>query len=40
MDGITDENQLNVVKEYKIVKPLIHKRDSIIDNCYRGCHNK
>ena len=25
---------------YKIIKPLFHKKDAIIDNCYRDCHNK
>ena len=35
-----DENQLIIVKEYKFDNPLIHRRDSIIDNCYRDCRNK
>ena len=35
-----NENELYVVKEYKFDKPLITKIDSIIDNCYRDCHNK
>ena len=34
-----NEKQLTIVKEYKIDKPLIHKVDSIIDKCYRDCHN-
>ena len=38
MDGITKEN-VNV-KEYEFDKPLIHKIDSIIDNCIRDCHYK
>ena len=28
------------VKEFKFNEPLIHKIDSIIDNCIRDCHNK
>ena len=35
-----NENELYVVKEYKFDNPLITKMDSIIDNCYRDCHNK
>ena len=35
-----DENQLTTVKRYEIVKPLIHKINSLIDNCFRDCHNK
>ena len=35
-----NENELYAVKEYKIDNPLITKIDSIIDNCYRDCHNK
>ena len=35
-----NENQLYVVKEYKFDNPLFHKIDSIIDGCYRDCHNK
>ena len=35
-----DENELYVVKEYQFDKPLIHKIDSLIDGCYRDCHNK
>ena len=38
MDGITKENV--IVKEYELDKPLIHKIDSIIDNCIRDCHYK
>ena len=38
MDGITKENV--IVKEYEFDKPLIHKIDSIIDNCIRDCHYK
>ena len=35
-----DENQVTIVKKKELVKPLIHKIDSIIDNCYRDCHDK
>ena len=38
MDGITKENV--IVKEYEFDKPLIHKIDSIIDNCIIDCHYK
>ena len=42
MNGTMNENQnqLTIVKQYEIIKPLIHKIDSIIDNCIRDCHNK
>ena len=33
-------NENIIVKEYKYIKPLIQKIDSIIDNCIRDCHNK
>ena len=39
MDGVINENELTVVKEYKINNPLIQNIDSIIDKCYRDCHN-
>ena len=35
-----NENELYIVKEYKFNNPLFHKIDSIIDGCYRDCHNK
>ena len=35
-----NEKELNIVKEYKFDNPLFHKVDSIIDGCYRDCHNK
>ena len=38
MNGIMNENV--IVKEFEFIKPLIHKIDSIIDNCCRVCHNK
>ena len=34
-----NENQLTKVKQYETIKPLIHKIDSIIDNCTNDCHN-
>ena len=40
MNGIMNENQLTLVKEYEFDKPLLQKIDSIIDNCYRDCHKK
>ena len=35
-----NENELYAVKEYKFDNALFHKVDSIIDGCYRHCHNK
>ena len=35
-----NENELYVVREYIFDNPLIIKIDSIIDSCYRDCHNK
>ena len=35
-----NKNQLSNFKEYEIIKPDIHKIDSIIDKCFRDCHNK
>ena len=35
-----NENELYVVKEYEFDNPLITKIDSIINGCYRDCHNK
>ena len=40
MNGVKNKNQLAIVKEYEFDKRLISKIDSIIDNCYRDCHNK
>ena len=39
MNGITNENELTVVKEYEFENPPIQNIDSIIDKCYRDCHN-
>ena len=40
MNGIMNENQLHLVKEYNFVNPLIQQIDSKIDNSIRDCHNK
>ena len=40
MNGIMNQNQLTVVKEYELDNPLIQNIDSIIDKCYRDCHHK
>ena len=40
MNGIMNENQLHLVKEYKFDNPLIQNIDSIIDNSIRDCHKK
>ena len=40
MDGMMNENQLTMVKEYNFDNPLIQNIDSIIDNSIRDCHNK
>ena len=39
MDGITNVNQLTIVKEYKFDNPLIQKIDSLIDISIRDCHS-
>ena len=40
MNGIMNENQLHLVKEYKFDNPLIQNIDSLIDVSIRDCHNK
>ena len=35
-----NENELFVVEEYEFFNPSIHKKDFIIDGCYRDGHNK
>ena len=35
-----NKNQLTIVKEIEVIKPLIHNIDSIVDSCYRDCHNE
>ena len=34
-----NENELHVVKEYKFDNPIITEINSIIDKCFRDCHN-
>ena len=34
-----NENELYVVKEHKFDNPLFTERDSIIDKCFKDCHN-
>ena len=33
-------NENVILKEYEFDNPLIQKIDSVIDNCYRDCHDK
>ena len=40
MDGIMNENQLTIVKEYNFDNPLIQNINSIFSECYRDCHHK
>ena len=40
MDGIMNDNQLTIVKEFEFDNPLIQKTDSLIDNSIRDCHIK
>ena len=35
-----NESELYVVKDYKLDNPPITKIDSLINSCYRDCHNK
>ena len=37
MNGMMNDNQLTIVKEYEFDNPLIQKIDSIIDKCIRDC---
>ena len=39
MDGIINKDKLTIVKEYEFENPLIQNINSIIDKCYRDCHN-
>ena len=39
MNGIINKDKLTIVKEYEFKNPLIQNIDSIIDKCYRDCHN-
>ena len=40
MNGILNENQLTIVKEYEFDKPHIQKIDSTIAQCSRDCYSK
>ena len=40
MDVIMNENQLTIVIEYEVDKPLVQKIESIIDNSIGDCHVK
>ena len=40
MNGLINEKQLAIVKEYEFDEPPIHKRDSLVDNCFGDCQNK
>ena len=40
MNGIMNENQLHLAKEYKFDNPLIQNIDSLIDDSIRDFHNK
>ena len=40
MDGVMNNNQLTIVKEYNFDNPLIQIINSIISECYRDCHHK
>ena len=40
MNGVTNEKQLTLVKEYEYNNPLITKIDSLIDKSIRDCHHK
>ena len=35
-----NDNELYVVEEYNFDYPLISKKESVIDYCYKDCHNK
>ena len=39
MNGIMNQNQSTVVKECEFENPLIQNIDSVINKCYRDCHN-
>ena len=40
MDGIMNNNQLTIVKEYNFDNPPTQNINSIISECYRDCHHK
>ena len=35
-----NKNELYAVKEYKFYNPITTEIDSIIDKCFRDCHNR
>ena len=35
-----NENEVYIAEEYKFDSPLLTKKDSIIDSCYRDCQQK
>ena len=40
MNGIINEKELTIVKKYEFDNPLIQNINSIINTCYRDCHDK
>ena len=40
INGVMNGNQLTFFKKCEFDKPLIHKIDSIIDNCSKDCHKR
>ena len=40
MNGIINANELTIVKKYEFDNPLIQNIISIINTCYRDCHDK
>ena len=34
-----NENELYLVKEYKLDNPIINIIDSILDKCFKDCHS-
>ena len=40
MNGIMNENQLTIVKEYEFDNPPIQNINSTMSECYRDCHHK
>ena len=40
MDGIMNEKQLTLVKEYEFDKPDIHQIDYLLDDIIKDCRNK
>ena len=40
MNGITNKNQITIVKEYEFDNPIIQNINSIIDGCIRDCNYK